>query len=210
MEEIWKPVVGYEDLYEVNTNCFVRRIDSGHIQQKTDVKRNRHYCCLWKNNKGTTKWSYIVGAQAFPEICGEWFEGCEVHHKDFNSLNDNIYNLQVLSVSDHRKLHSESETTKKRQSESHKGQVCWCKGGHSIGGMKGKKHKEESKDKMKKNSPLKKAVVMLNSDGEILNMFESTMDAERQIGVNHSNIEKCCNKKPHFLTAGGFYWEYFL
>ena len=207
--EIWRPIEGYEGLYEVSNHYRIKRVDTNRIQkERIDPKRNRRYCGLWKNNKGKTKYVYILVAKAFPEICGEWFEGCEVHHKDFNRLNDVPGNLQVLSVSEHRELHSKSEITKQRLSESHKGQVSWRKGKHLKSPMEGKRHTEESKDKIKKNSPLKKAVVMLNSDGEILNMFESTMDAERQTGVNHSNIEKCCNKKPHYLTAGGYVWRW--
>lgn len=207
----WKPIEGFEDLYVINIDGLVKRVDTGHIQsERIDPIHNRHYCGLWKNNKGTTKYNYILVAKAFPEICGEWFEGAVVHHKDFNSLNDNAFNLQVMTDEEHRKLHSESDISKQRRSESHKGQVSYKKGKHYPSPMEGKKHTEESKEKMKKNSPLKKPVVMLDNNGDILNMFESTMDAQRETGINSSNIEKCCNKKPHFLTAGGFYWEYLL
>lgn len=49
--------------------------------------------------------TYVLVAKAFPEICGEWFEGCEVHHLDRNPSNDKADNLKVLSAEEHRKLH---------------------------------------------------------------------------------------------------------
>lgn len=43
-----------------------------------------------------------------PEICGKWFDGCEVHHLDGNTLNDDPYNLIVLTSEIHHKIHSKS------------------------------------------------------------------------------------------------------
>lgn len=40
------------------------------------------------------------------EFCGNIPDGYVVHHKDFNSLNNNYNNLQILSINDHNKLHS--------------------------------------------------------------------------------------------------------
>ena len=72
---------------------------------------------------GKTIQEHIVIAKAFPEICGEWFEGCHIHHKDFNELNNSAYNLQVMTAEEHRKLHKESEISKKRKSNARKGKT---------------------------------------------------------------------------------------
>lgn len=55
-------------------------------------------------NKHTYYVSRLV-AQAYPEICGEWFDDCEVHHIDKDRLNNSVWNLKVLSVEDHKKEH---------------------------------------------------------------------------------------------------------
>lgn len=36
-------------------------------------------------------------AKAFPEICGEWFDGCEVDHIDTDRSNNNATNLRVCT-----------------------------------------------------------------------------------------------------------------
>ena len=33
-----------------------------------------------------------------PLICGDWFEGCVVNHKDENTLNNSCFNLEVCTV----------------------------------------------------------------------------------------------------------------
>lgn len=54
-------------------------------------------------------------------------EGYVIHHRDNNSLNNCILNLQLMRWSDHNKLHMTGRTlsdeTKKKMSESHKGKT---------------------------------------------------------------------------------------
>ena len=38
--------------------------------------------------------------------------------------------------------------------------------------------------------------------------FESTREAERRTGVEHTKIINCCKGKKNFKTAGGFVWKY--
>ena len=54
---------------------------------------------------------YRYIAKAFPDICGEWFEGCHVHHKDFNHFNNAPSNLICLTPEEHRQIHGKSAET---------------------------------------------------------------------------------------------------
>ena len=49
-------------------------------------------------------------AKAFPEICGEWFEGCQVHHKDRDTSNNRADNLVVMDKKRHREEHREESS----------------------------------------------------------------------------------------------------
>lgn len=49
-----------------------------------------------------------------------------------------------------------------------------------------------------------KPVRQLTKDGEFIRVFPSTMEVERQLGINHVNVSGACNRGG---TAGGFRWE---
>lgn len=55
-------------------------------------------------------------AKAFPEICGEWFEGCEVHHKDRDKSNNSVENLLVMTKEQHMKEHSNENSERLKES----------------------------------------------------------------------------------------------
>lgn len=52
-------------------------------------------------------YTHRLVAKAFPEICGEWFDECEVHHKDQNPYNNKAENLQVLTAEEHVVIHKD-------------------------------------------------------------------------------------------------------
>lgn len=44
--------------------------------------------------------------------------------------------------------------------------------------------------------------------GELIKIWESAMEVERQLGIKNTNISSCCLKKPHYNSAGGYNWAY--
>lgn len=101
--EIWRPVNGYEGLYEVSNYSRVRslphRTTSGKILKESFrcEDKKRRYVTLSKNGIEQQYLVYRLSAMAFPEICGEWFDGCVVNHKDGNPLNCAVENLEVCT-----------------------------------------------------------------------------------------------------------------
>lgn len=65
---------------------------------------NRNYI---KTENGVESYAYYV-CRNNPDICGELFDGCEIHHIDGNSLNDDPYNLIVVTPETHHKIHTKS------------------------------------------------------------------------------------------------------
>lgn len=68
----------------------------------TGSKDTRNYI---KTEDGIVKYSIYLAKQN-PDICGEYFSGCNVHHIDGNCLNDVPSNLICLDPKTHAFIHS--------------------------------------------------------------------------------------------------------
>ena len=56
------------------------------------------------------------------------------------------------------------------------------------------------------NNKASKAVEQYDLNGDFIDEYYSTMQAERCRGINHTNISRCCKGK--YKTAGGYIWKY--
>lgn len=164
-----------------------------------------------------TKWgNAILTKQGYYQIserkCGyhnkmlhrliwEDFYGCEVpegyviHHRNHIKTDNCILNLQLMRVSDHRKLHmcgennpnygnpnnyTHSDETKRKMSESHKGR---------LSPMDGKHHSDKTKKKISKsmtgeNHPLFRHD--LPSDEDLLEEYISTGKSYEELAEKYN------------------------
>lgn len=106
MNEIWRDIDGYVGLYQVSNYGNVRtlnykmKIGVVKIMKQQTVKGCYHTIELSNKDRSIKRKIFYVHrlvAQAFPEICGEWFEGAECNHKDENTDNNNANNLEWLT-----------------------------------------------------------------------------------------------------------------
>ena len=106
MKEIWRDIEGYEGLYKVSNYGDILNLKSGTNMygrfNKLKILKpvNAHgYLKITLSNNGEIKQIlvHILVARAFPEICGEWFEGAVVNHKDECKSNNVATNLEVCS-----------------------------------------------------------------------------------------------------------------
>lgn len=58
------------------------------------------------------------------------------------------------------------------------------------------------------NNILSRAVDQLSMNGEFINRFPSTMEAERQTGIQRSTISAVCRGYGNHKSAGGYKWRY--
>lgn len=50
------------------------------------------------------------------------------------------------------------------------------------------------------------SVAQLSTSGEVIKIYQTVREAERETGVDHTTISRCCKNKQK--TAGGFCWKY--
>ena len=110
MEEVWKPVSGYEGFYEVSNKgdeTCVRSVDriveskagwtrlqKGIVITQKLAGRGYPNVSLSKNNIVKQVYVHKLVAEAFPEICGEKVEGWEVNHKNEIKTDNRPENLE--------------------------------------------------------------------------------------------------------------------
>lgn len=53
-----------------------------------------------------------------------------------------------------------------------------------------------------------KSVLQFTKSGEFVAEYPSVNEAERQTGIHHGNISRCCNGQKGYSHVGGFIWKY--
>lgn len=91
---MWRKSV-YNKSYSVNEIGEVRNDETGYIM--TPIKTP---CGYYKANIGGKQVDIqLIVARAFPEICGEWYKGCQINHLDEDKANNSASNLRIVSPS---------------------------------------------------------------------------------------------------------------
>ena len=93
--EIWKPIKGYEGLYEAGTNGLIRNAQNKEIKAMRLNKYGYYVVELYKGNVRKHKKVHRLIAETFiPKK--EWNE-C-INHKDENKLNNRLDNLEFCTM----------------------------------------------------------------------------------------------------------------
>jgi len=73
----------------------------------------------------------------------------------------------------------------------------------------GRKHSEESVQKMKMNHPLRKTICQYSIEtDELIAQFDSSHEAEEKTGLCRSHISRCCKGSNNYNSVGGYYFRY--
>ena len=200
MIEEFRPIVGYEGLYEVSNLGNVRSLN--YNRKKGLVKELKFYyskgykhVTLSKNKVSKRYGVHRLVAMAFPEICGEWFDGCQVDHIDTNPSNNIATNLNVCTAYENNnnpltKKHKSESRIGMEFSDSHKSNLSKAKAG-KIGKYANRKKSVQQIDKI---------------TNEVLRIWDCITDVERELGINHRQI--CKVLKGRRISTGGFLWKY--
>lgn len=103
MKEKWKPVKGYEGLYEAsnlgNIRSLARATTSGKVlKQHTNARNGYKYVNLSRNNQRATKRVHILIVEAFTDYVSHGFDpNAVIDHIDGDKTNNRLDNLQVVT-----------------------------------------------------------------------------------------------------------------
>lgn len=176
MQEIWKDIKGYEGLYQVSNLGRIKSLERKTFGNKYGVHKLKekilkkgkcgkyNIVVLRKDKKNKTLYIHRLVAKAFINNPKKY---PEVNHKDGNTINNNVENLE------------------------------WCDRSYNI------LHAYDN-ELIKK----RKKVEQYDKDNNLLNIYESIMEASKKTNIDRSHISACCKGKKKYKSAGGYIWRY--
>ena len=187
MREEWRPVEGWEGLYEVSNMNRVKSVERTVWDNRGYYKivaerflkpgKNRSgylYVALWKDGKAKY---YLVHRLVATAFCENPEGYTEVNHIDEDKTNNCADNLE------------------------------WCSRSYNLTyNGRAKKVGKKSAEKLTNHPKTSKPIIGIDVRTGLIVEFASVHEAEREIGIHHSNIIKCCKGKAN--SCGGFYWMY--
>ena len=114
MNEQWKPVIGYEGLYEVSIYGRVRRTSNGGnwpaghfmtLQKWPPVFNKKNATRYWHVNlsKDNKRRGFYIHRLVMAAFVGTCPDGYQTHHKDGNGQNNRLENLEYVTRSQNMK-----------------------------------------------------------------------------------------------------------
>ena len=112
MQEVWKEIKDYEELYEISNLGRVKSLITNKIL-KGNKNAEYHYVCLRKNGKQKVKKIHRLVAEAFIPNPNNY--SC-INHKDENKFNNKIDNLEWCTKIYNNNYGTRNERMSKRNS----------------------------------------------------------------------------------------------
>ena len=180
MREEWRPVVGYEGLYEVSNMGRVKSLGNGKSTNSNNCrerilkakKNSKGYLHVYLYKDGKRK-DYKIHRLVATAFCENPMGYNEVNHIDEDKTNNCADNLEWCSRSYNNTYNDRAKKVGKKNTN---------------------------------NPKLSKPVIGIDVRTGLIVGFPSIMEASRQLGIGNGNLCACCQGKLN--SCGGFYWMY--
>lgn len=176
MKEEWRPIEGFEGQYEVSNTGKIRSIDRKVYQQGKFVSYGGTEMKPYHNNRGYQMIALSKGNKKKRLL---------VHRLVAIAFIPNIDNLPCINHKDENKDNNNVNNLE------------WCN--HKYNCNYGT-HMERVAQKQSIG------VVMYTLNGERLRVYKSSKEAERETGIPHSGIMRCCKGLQN--SCCGYTWTY--
>lgn len=165
----------FEGLYKINGNGEIFSVPrkgtkGGLIKQYLDDDGYFKVSLCKDSKKITRQVNRLVFYSFYPDTNSD----LQINHKDENTKNNNINNLEAISQIENLNY--------------------------------GTRNKRISKTNTNRKDCSKEIICYTYSSNDYVGIFKSTKEVERQLGVNHSHVSKCC--KGTLKQCNGYRFEY--
>ena len=190
--EIWKPVVGYEGLYECSNLGNVRSLNYRHTNtiKNLSLSLNKNgyvQVKLWKNCKGKVLAVHRLVAEAFvPNPNNK----PQIDHINTDKTNNTVW-LNEDGYVNYEKTN-----------------LRWVTKKENINNPLTIKHLSETKIGNENAKSIYRAVLQYTKDGKLIKEWASMNSAARELKISRSGICDCCNGRNRCKSYGGYVWRY--
>lgn len=199
MKEIWKPISGFEGLYEVSNMGYVRSVDRIVKRGNCFEKRKSHLMSAVASD-GTHGYSYVnlyMNGKTYPKRVHRLVAEAFIPNPENKPCIDHINTIRNDNNVENLRWVTYKENALNNITYSRCKQNTYSK--DSI-----RKALETKKKNNKKRAP--KTVYQFDKQGNFIAKYYSGAEASRKTGIDHSSIIDVCNGKLN--TAGGYFWGY--
>lgn len=190
--EIWKPVVGYEGLYEVSNLGNVRSLNYRHTNTVKNLslslsKYGYFQVKLWKNCKGKVLAVHRLVAEAFvPNPDNK----PEIDHINTIKTDNTIWLNEDGSVN------------------YDKTNLRWVTKKENMNNPLTIKDLSKIRIGNENAKSIYRAVLQYTKDGKLIKEWASMNSAARELKISRSGIWSCCNGRNRCKSYGGYVWRY--
>ena len=195
MEEIWKPVKGYEGLYEISNQGRLKSLPH-------EVHRRGYGTILVKG--GILKLHYNLNGYHIHLLCKQGAKPycSRIHRLVAETFIPNPENKPCIDHINGIRDDNRAENLR------------WCTLKENCNFALARKHGSEAKMGEKngmygrsgKDSPSHKGVLQYDLHGNFIKKYYGIAEAQRETSVQFKNISKVCKGERN--SAGGFIWRY--
>ncbi len=188
MKEVWKDVAGYEGLYQVSNKGNIRSLNhtvKNHFYKGRSIKQRLDsygYLIVTLFKKGARK-DYKVHRLVAAAFIPNPNNYPTVNHKNEIKACNEVWNLEWMTVKDNNNY------------GSRRYRISVAQKGKPRDYVKGEKNYFYGKRFCGKDNTMSKKVYQYTLDGKFIQMFDSTREAAKAIGVSASLIGMMCTGK---------------
>lgn len=177
--EVWKPIIGYEGLYEISNLGRVKSLKGVRILKNSTQKVGYETVGLRKNNQTKVFYIHRLVAEAYiPNIENKPF----IDHINRDKTDNRVENLRWVT----QKENINNPLTKNIWGYTHNKNVSRLRG---------------------ENHPNARKIQQFTKDGVFIEEWGAAIEAANKLGFKYAScITACCRGKGN--TAYGFIWKY--